>query len=156
MGGASTGTGGGEKPTRAVEARLFTKHGFDIVMITNQTKGVVSELEGPDANAQANRPGQNENGVKHQLKDSILVNKRAQALYAAREEESTWLKRKNLNTCGSWGGLAHIYIYVLSLFNCFLIKNSCYFKLFVSAFLIMSFTLFGTIHLFDSRPGLLC
>jgi hypothetical protein len=38
-----------------VEARLFSKHGFDIVMITNQTKGVVSELEGPDAITQANR-----------------------------------------------------------------------------------------------------
>lgn len=97
--GASTATGGGEKPSRAVEARLFTKHGFDIVMITNQTKGVVSELDNPDANAQANRGGSNENSLKHQPKDSILVNKRAQALYAAREEESTFegLQRKNEN-----------------------------------------------------------
>lgn len=98
-GGTSTGTGGGERPTKAVEARLFTKHGFDIVMITNQTRGVVSELEGPEASAQGNRAGQSDNAPKHQQKDSILVNKRAQALYAAREEESTFegLLRRNEN-----------------------------------------------------------
>ena len=30
---------------RAVEVRLFTKHGFDLLMITNKTKGVLSEIE---------------------------------------------------------------------------------------------------------------
>lgn len=59
----STGTGGGEKPARVPEARLFSKHGFDIVMITNQTKGVVSELESSESPGQVNRPRQNENGL---------------------------------------------------------------------------------------------
>jgi hypothetical protein len=49
--------GGGDR-SRGVEARLFAKHGFDIVMITNRTKGVVSELEAPaEGTAQASRGG---------------------------------------------------------------------------------------------------
>jgi len=41
---------GGDR-SRGVEARLFAKHGFDVVLITNQTKGVVSELDTPPEGA---------------------------------------------------------------------------------------------------------
>lgn len=71
-------------------------------MVAHQTKGVLSELEArdstgqskPNAGGKAHEPGE---AGKIQTKDSILVNKRAQALYAAREEESQFdgLLRKN-------------------------------------------------------------
>ena len=76
-----------EEPIDIFEAQCFTKHGFDLLMISNNSKNSLYQNllnNKDDANLRIEKEGSNNMNATI----SQLMNKRAQALYMSREEES--------------------------------------------------------------------
>lgn len=90
-----------DDPAELFDAKCFTKHGFDLLMISNNIPNLLAlqKLQTPQKRKDKAEAGSGIGGVgsEQQGIGHLVVNKRAQTLYMAREEESHYegLFKKN-------------------------------------------------------------
>lgn len=92
------------EPTEMFEAKCFTKHGHDILMISNNMSMIHNTPSAVENTHSASITGlnggqkdQSSNAKNLQMGHTATMNKRAQALFMSREEESNYdgLFKKN-------------------------------------------------------------
>jgi len=78
-----------EDPTELFESKSFSKHGFDVLLVSNNIQNMYALQHIQNTPFSASKEGEiGDDPIK--INSNIVMNKRAQALYLAREEESNY------------------------------------------------------------------